>query len=315
MVRPPRDSIPQKGYHQAPPLPTHFHNLTLAELEDVEKFVFFIGYGRSGHSIVASIMDAHPNVIIAHEYYLFDKFTDPKSYQLIQTKSSLFDELYWSSYHSTQAGWRSDRKTGKGYNLNLSGSWQGQFKRLKVIGDKTGGSTAMLYHNSPLLFKAVLRRLRKIAGVPYAAVHVVRNPYDMIATTALYQASSDISHRKVQANTTAKFKQLQYLEMATNLVLAKAAGVQDMVQGCHLQVLEIHLEDLITNSSRIIHEMCRFLGVPCADAYVQTCQKKVFGHTSRSRDVVVWTDKIREQVERAIQRFPFFNRYSFEDVT
>ena len=278
----------------------------------MEKFVFFIGYGRSGHSFVASIMDAHPNVIIAHEYYLFDKLTDANSYQLIQTRSSLFDELYWSSYHSARAGWRSDRTTGKGYNLNLGGTWQGQFERLKVIGDKTGGATAMMYHNSPLLFKAVLKRLRYLTGVPYLALHVVRNPYDMIATTALYQASSDINNEKVKANATAKFKQLSYLEKATDLVLTKAAAVEAMVRDCRLQVLEVHLEDLIANPSDVIHNMCSFLGVPCADIYVQTCREKVFARNSRSRDVVVWTDRIRERVEGAIQRFPFFNRYSFE---
>lgn len=278
----------------------------------MEKFVFFIGYGRSGHSIVGSIMDAHPNVVIAHEYYLFDKLTDANHYQTIQTKSNLFDELYWSSYHSARTGWRSDRTTKKGYNLNLNGTWQGQFERLKVIGDKTGGSTVMIYHNSRYMFKAVLRRLKKIAGVPYLVIHVVRNPYDMIATTALYQASDDPNHAKVKANFTAKFKQLSFLEMATNLVLTKAAGVQAMVRDCQLTVLEIHLEDLISSPSNVIHRMCKFLGVPCADEYVRACQDKLFPHISRSRDLVAWPGKIRGKVEMAIQQFPFFNRYSFE---
>ena len=46
----------------------------------VKKFVFFIGYGRSGHSIIGSIMDAHPHVVIAHEFFLFSKF--PKLEQI-----------------------------------------------------------------------------------------------------------------------------------------------------------------------------------------------------------------------------------------
>lgn len=276
----------------------------------MEKFVFFIGYGRSGHSIVGSIMDAHPNVIIAHEYYLFDKLT--YNYRTIQTKSNLFDELYWSSHHSAVTGWRSGKATRKGYNLNLSGTWQGQFERLKVIGDKTGGSTVMLYHNSRYLFKAVLRRLHKTVGVPFLVVHVVRNPYDMIATTALYQASSDPNNAKVKANITAKFKQLSFLEMATNIVLTKAAGVEAMVRDFQLNVLEIHLEDLISDPSDVIHSMCQFLGVPCAEEYMRACQDKVFTHTSRSRDLVAWPDKIRYRIEIAIQQFPFFNRYSLE---
>ena len=37
----------------------------------VEKFAFFIGFTRSGHSIVGSFMDAHPNMIIAYQYKFF----------------------------------------------------------------------------------------------------------------------------------------------------------------------------------------------------------------------------------------------------
>jgi hypothetical protein len=278
----------------------------------VEKLVFFIGYGRSGHSIVASIMDAHPNIIIAHEYYLFDKFTDPQHYQALQTRSNLFDELYWSSYHSAVAGWRSDKTTGKGYNLYLGGTWQGQFERLKVIGDKTGGSTVMMYKRSPYFFKAVLRRLGKITRLPFHAVHVVRNPYDMIATTALYQASSNRNNVKVRANATAKFKQLSFLEMATDLVLTKAAGVAAMVKDCQLKVLQVHLEDLISEPERVVYSMCRFLDVGCAEEYVKVCRDKVFTRVSRSRDMVEWPESIRERIDAAIQKYPFFKRYSFE---
>ena len=34
----------------------------------VKKFVFFEGYGRSGHSIIGSLMDAHPHVIIPYQF-------------------------------------------------------------------------------------------------------------------------------------------------------------------------------------------------------------------------------------------------------
>lgn len=282
-----------------------------AEVKGVEQFLFFIGYGRSGHSIVASIMDAHPNIIIAHEYYLFDKLTDPSRYLTIQTRSSLFDELYWSSYHSATSGWRSDRSTQKGYNLNLGGTWQGQFERLKVIGDKTGGSTVMMFHNSPLLFRGVLKRLQRIVGLPFCAVHVVRNPYDMIATVAMYQASSDPKNAKVNATITNKFKQRSFLEMATNIVLTKAAGVKAMVETCHLNVLEIHLEDLIGSPGDTILKMCAFLGVPCPDEYVRACKDKLYTQVSRSRDLVAWPEEIKSRVEMAIQQFTFFKRYSF----
>lgn len=278
----------------------------------MERFTFFIGYGRSGHSIVGSIMDAHQNVIIAHEYYLFDKLTNPYLYRGLQTKANLFDALYWSSYSSAVSGWRSAKETTKGYNLNLQGTWQGQFQRLKVIGDKTGGSTVMLYHKSPQLFKTALKWLQRITGVPYSAVHVVRNPYDMVATVAMYQASSNPNVEKVHATVANKFRSPSFLGMAADIVLRKAAGVQAMVKNCRLSVLEIHLEDLISSPEPVIRGMCDFLGVACTEEYVKACRGKVFRHASRSRDLVLWPEAIRNRIELAIQRFSFFNRYSFE---
>ncbi|MDP9138749.1 MAG: hypothetical protein M3N38_11330, partial [Pseudomonadota bacterium] len=35
--------------------------------DDLEVYCTFIGYPRSGHSIMGSLLDAHPNIIIAHE--------------------------------------------------------------------------------------------------------------------------------------------------------------------------------------------------------------------------------------------------------
>ena len=307
-----REVADPASYQLAPPLPPYFVNLTESEVAGVKLLVFFVGYGRSGHSIVGSILDAHPNMVIAHEYYLFEKLLAVQHEKRIRTKANLFNELYWNSYHSTVSGWRSDRVTRKGYNLRINGTWQGQFdQRLSVIGDKTGGSTAAMYHTSPQLFKAALKRLDMLSGIPHAAIHVVRNPYDMIATVALFHASGDPDYTKVEASVTNKFNQLYYLELATNIVLTKAAGVGAMVAGCRLNLLEVHLEDLIANPRTEIQRMCDFLGVACAQDYLTICEHKVYKYAPRSRDVVEWPYTIRQRVGVAIQQFSFFNRYSF----
>src|SRR5688572_9593174 len=36
-------------------------------LADVRGYCMFVGYPRSGHSLVGSLLNAHPNVVIAHE--------------------------------------------------------------------------------------------------------------------------------------------------------------------------------------------------------------------------------------------------------
>ena len=40
--------------------------------ESVQSFCLFACYSRSGHSLVGTILDAHPNAAVAHEGKIFD---------------------------------------------------------------------------------------------------------------------------------------------------------------------------------------------------------------------------------------------------
>ena len=39
--------------------------------ESVEKFCLFVGYSKSGTSLIGATLDAHPNIIISHEIDIF----------------------------------------------------------------------------------------------------------------------------------------------------------------------------------------------------------------------------------------------------
>jgi len=72
-----------------------FEPLSQSEVDGVEKFVSFIGYGRSGHSFIGAIMDAHPNVVIGHEYHVLQKCLPPnqKNYNLRQKFLMVFTKI------------------------------------------------------------------------------------------------------------------------------------------------------------------------------------------------------------------------------
>ena len=42
-------------------------------IDRIKTFVFFVGHTRSGHSIVDSLTDSLPHMVIQHEYDLFAK--------------------------------------------------------------------------------------------------------------------------------------------------------------------------------------------------------------------------------------------------
>ena len=120
--------------------------------------MFFIGTGRSGHSIVGSLMDAHPHAIITHEYGVFTKwkeFYNPNQ----NWTGRLFRILIDKSRYSVSG---SRNMSNKGYTLTVDNLWQGKFNNtLEVLGDQYGEGICILYLKNKTLFQTRLEILKK----------------------------------------------------------------------------------------------------------------------------------------------------------
>lgn len=293
-------------------------NLTSQSIKDVETFVFFIGYPRSGHSIIASMIDAHPNAILAHEFNLFNKLATQLSAgnHYLLDKAHLFNTLYQDSYTDAIIGWRSGKSSydKKGYSLklNASESWQGRFRTLKIIGDKAGGSTSRVYRDHPKLFVQIYRSLVSTVRVPIRVIHVVRNPYDMIATRLLYRMSS-IKRQKAQFNSTNKTRNDKIAYQAFQGLYKEVMAVRNMTRACNLTVHEIHTEEFIHNPRKQMESVCDFLGLTCSESYLTMCEQMTYKNVSRTRDSVEWSTQIKDLVETRMLQLPFFKRYSLTD--
>ncbi len=288
-----------------------FQPLSQSVVEGVEKFVFFIGYPRSGHSIIGSVMDAHPDIVIAHEYFLFSECASQLKVgaSIFENKTQLCNELYKNSYLSSKCGWRSDSNTSKGYNLDVGSQWQGTFRQLRVIGDKSGGKTSHSMKSGT--GNKCLEQMVDYLNMSIIAVHVVRNPYDMIATSILYQLStvrstkaSDILHRKLRPDHNMQISN-------TNALFSQALAVTTVSK--KVTVVEIHIEDYIKDPRRCVLEICNALEVPCPQDYVEECYQKTYRNVSRSRDLIEWEPVILRRIQERMKEFPFFRGYTFED--
>ena len=106
----------------------------------------FIGYQRSGHSLVGAILDAHPEIIIPSEFDLLTRWKKYQAPELILNnlqKYALFYDLHRLSMKQAMFGIRAnfnnhnDTKpigdlTTK-YTYHVPGLWQGGYhKRIKV---------------------------------------------------------------------------------------------------------------------------------------------------------------------------------------
>ena len=96
-----------------------------AAFRDLETFCTFIGYPRSGHTLIGSLLDAHPQAMIADEL-------DALRYnQAGFSRRQIFYLLLRNSRISAAGG-----RERTGYHYRVPGQWQGRFEKLRVIGDK-----------------------------------------------------------------------------------------------------------------------------------------------------------------------------------
>ena len=287
----------------------NFKPLSQSAVEGVEKFVFFAGYPRSGHSMIGSVMDAHPNMVIAHECHLLKKCLELQNMtkNIYSNKAELFNSLYEDSFFESKCGWRSGLNTAKGYNFNLNSKWQGSFSQLKVIGDKSGGSTAR--YSSKREGKMCLQQMIHSFEIPIIAVHVVRNPYDMIATALAYNKNEV---KRIHWTKHAKQKVSVQLQMnISREVFIRADSVVEVKK--YVPVVEVHIEDFIDNPSKIIVELCHSLGVDYPQEYVEECTAKAYRNVSRSRDVISWSPSVLSFIDQKMTEYPFFEGYTFKD--
>ena len=293
-------------------------NLSSSIIAGIKKFVIFAGYPRSGHSIIGSLMDAHPHVIIAHEYFLFSQFPELNKAS-DSWKGNLLNTLYRKSKRN---GIRALSR--KGYTLEVEGLWQGGFDEyIEVIGDKSGGTTTIEYLKNKHKFLENYTKLKQELSMPIHVIHAIRNPFDMLSTALCYNSMSerqygDLKHSasftltaappKIKASDRVFHKVFRNYFNEFNGVtkLKKVFGREN--------VLDVHNCDLVDNPKETISRIFKFLDVDVSNEFLNMCARKVFKSTSRSRDLVEWSQEHRKRVESEIRKYPFFARYSFTSI-
>jgi hypothetical protein len=249
------------------------------------------------------MLDAHPNVIVAHEFFLFEQLHHDEG---LKNRNRLFDELYTNSANSRC---RQLNETKKGYSLGMEESWQGRFTNLRVIGDKSGGKAALMYGVNPFKLKQLYMELTNIVRVPIKVLEVIRNPLDMIATQVLF-SGSPASNAKVNATSAHKYTNFRVLQRASLRVVKISKSLQVMTHDLGLSPLQVHCEDLIADPVKTISDICRFLSLDCSAEYLQMCADKTFKNVSESRHLVTWDPQTIPSLIRKLRISPLFRKYA-----
>ena len=246
--------------------------------DQVETYCMFIGYPRSGHSLVGSLLDAHPDMVIAHELdalgFVQNGFRREQLYALILNNA---DEIAAKGREQT------------GYSYGVPNQWQGRFERLRVIGDKRGMTSMSRIARRP----ALLDRLQHVVRDPVRFVHVVRNPFDNISTMA-------------------KRRNLT-LDQAADIYFSLSETVASVKRRVGTgRVVDVRHEAVIADPKGSLKEMCAFLGVSPTDDYLEDCAGIVYASPHKSRLEAPWTPELKEAVQRRIDGFAFLEGYGWD---
>jgi hypothetical protein len=253
-----------------------------AAFDQVRTYCTFIGYPRSGHSLIGSLLDAHPEMIIANELdalkYLARGFDREQLYSLLLDESRLFKRRgAWSS----------------GYCYLVPTQRQGEFDELVVIGDKKGAGTIKRLQDD----FSLLDRLRATVGVPVKFVHIVRNPYDNITT---------IYNRKQ------KLSPPPSLTECVDYYFGLASTVEKVRQHTDAaDVVDIRQEDFVADPEGTLAQLCEFLGVPAPADYLHDCAAIVYESPNKSRHKIEWSPAVIEEVAARMRPFSFLDGYAF----
>lgn len=229
---------------------------------------------------MGSLIDAHPNAIISHEldvlYFL----------QLGYSRNQILFLIRMNSLEFSNVG-----RSWTGYKYEVPSQQQGGYEnRLLVIGDKKGGKTTRRLKSN----RHLLEKLQEEIELPISLIHIVRNPFDNIATISRKHGMT--------------------LEDSIKFYFSLCRTINETKKDIDLnKFLEFKLESLIADPSRIMKRVTNFLGlVPSAD-YLSSCSSVVFRKPKKTRRTTQWKQEQMEEVLEGISKYEFLKGYEYSE--
>jgi len=250
----------------------------------LENFLIFTGYPRSGSSILGSLLDAHPQILVAHELHVLTLL--PAGY----SRRHIFKLIERNSRRFADSG-----RTSTGYPGLVKGQYNGRATQLRVIGDKKAGLTALLLARDGLL----LNRLQDMVRLPLKCLHIVRNPFDMITTDA-YGGNA----RQEQISP-------EVLELVSGQFFDRFDAMQRVISSGHFDVRTLRYEDVLVSPADGLEKLCCWLGVDSAADWREASCRHLFRRPHTSRAQYPWSGREVEKVTERIRDYDFLRGYTF----
>lgn len=244
---------------------------------ELSTFCLFVGYGRSGHSAIGSVIDAHPNAVVSHELHALKRFSEGV------TRSQLFTEIYERSQTQAAEGRTSSRADGGVYHHVIEGQRKNGNTGVTTLGDKKGAGTT---HHISTHGLQILEDFESFLGVPLKILHVIRNPFDVIAAGKARGHSG-------------------FLE-----TVPLVQRIREYRQGEGW--LDVYHEEVLAAPDEQIARILSFLSLPVIEQHLAACRAYLFDAPTRRRQSIDWQTDERRAVEDLIARVDYLQHYTLD---
>lgn len=276
-------------------------------LAAADTLVQFAGFPRSGHSLIGSLIDAHPRARVAHELDimgLLDRGVPMRSIlALMDDAASEFTRhgRHWNGYCYYVEEAAHDGGTAP-----------------QVLGDKKGDMAVRRIAAKPSLLDRLARTTR---GLDKKWICVLRNPFDNIATMSLRASRLYDTLRASSASGDEFRAALARAQAAGDLPRAPASDQIDEYERLCGAVesirratsendwFELSHEAFSASPQAPLKELMTFLQLEADPAYIERCSALVHASGHRSSALLEWPAEQTARIEALIERYPFLHRY------
>ncbi len=258
------------------------------EWKDVHTIALFVGYPRTGASMMGALLDAHPDMVFAQELHML------RLNELYFKRDQIFSLVLRSSKRFTDAG-----AAGRGhvaqakYSYAVPGQWQGRYRKLLVMGDKQAPGTTSHLTDDPHL----AAKFAKDLGMRLRMIHMIRNPFDCINGIFRLKNGRKGKNRHLIVRDSVTY----YFRLLGGMVELRRRHPDD--------ILDLRMEDLIAKPIESLELTCSFLGVECPRDYAEACASIIFDKPNSVTDAK-WTREDIDLVKQKIAEVPFLKGYT-----
>ncbi len=279
------------------------------DLAEVRTWVQFAGFPRSGHSLVGSVIDAHPDAVVAHELDLMglvgNGFSREEIASLVCANSAEFER---------------NGRSWNGFGYQVPAGAGGRSERPLVLGDKKADWAVRRVHRDP----GLLSRLASLLpGARAAWVMVVRNPFDNVATMSL-RTGRHYDRIRIGASTPQAFRRklnraqghrvpAEVLPEMVEDYATLCVGVAQMKARVPAgDWFELRHEDLVADPELWFGRLFTFVGLPVTPGFLRGATASVSSQVNRTRHQTRWSPDARGRVEQLVSEHSFLQGYDFD---